>query len=478
MPTRVEIPGVGIVEFPDSMTPEQIRVKAGELSSRGSGAAVATPPAGTPPTDVRGFFGGVKQAVKQGALPVIGSVAGGIAGGMIASPTVAGVPAGVLAGEAVGGALGEGANQLLGITEPSAGQVAVSAMAPGAGRAVAAGAREAFRYGGRYLPGASVAAQEEGGAMIRALPQAIRPSAKASDLYAIVEQFDPKIQTINLQQALGKVLSHEYKVADKLRSDPIVSGVQSLHDLIAQTPGGELSFQVLRANLQRLGALSGKTARSGDVEHGAYKALVRAAHEDLEAAAAGGMAALPATQALREANRAAAKEFAQEELADIVTKVGFGKRANMLDLTGQQELREIRPGKILDAIRATTPEAKQFRKSLDPAEYREIEATLKELVGIRPLPPVQGAQFGSGRTLGRATFGSAAGLLLGGSPEATAVGGAVAAYGPQVIANALMTSWGRRTLIGLTKSGRMSLDHRTLSLLAAGLAAQAGVEAR
>lgn len=135
MAKNVDIPGVGVVEFPDSMSDQDIStsIKTKILPSvktspppqvstntpttptpaQPSSPTQTTPPPGGPkPQKESLIHGAARETI--GALPAIGGTLGGIAGGAMGAPTGAGLPVGAMAGAAAGTAAGVTARQLIG----------------------------------------------------------------------------------------------------------------------------------------------------------------------------------------------------------------------------------------------------------------------------------------------------------------------------------------------------------------------------
>lgn len=104
MPDKIiEIPNVGRIAFPDSMTPDQINAAAAKLYAEKNPSH--------PPPDPKHSW--VDTAVDW--LPTVGGVAGGVIGGIggtVGGMGVGGVP-GAVGGATLGGAAGEAAKQLI-----------------------------------------------------------------------------------------------------------------------------------------------------------------------------------------------------------------------------------------------------------------------------------------------------------------------------------------------------------------------------
>lgn len=126
MPTRVQVEGRGVVEFPDGMSEQDMRSALEQLA----------PSAEPKPASW------VEKATSW--LPTAGGIAGGIVGGIggtVGGVGVGGVP-GAIGGAAMGGATGEAARQLInraaGAKAPaSAGEAATGIVLQGAGQGAA-----------------------------------------------------------------------------------------------------------------------------------------------------------------------------------------------------------------------------------------------------------------------------------------------------------------------------------------------------
>jgi hypothetical protein len=388
-------------------------------------------------------------------FPTAGAIIGGVGGGAL------GGPPGAVGGEMLGSGAGEWLNQATGITEPSLPQTLLNMAAPGIMRGALTGSRVG-RGAYRGFP-------EETTAIGRELPASIEVATPSRTLYAIVEKYNPAIKTDNLQAAITKLKGNETLLGEMgLERAGLEKMLTKMEEKIASSPTGEMNFQQLRAGLQRVGELTGESARQGGVEHGAYKLLTRAFHDDLEAAALQGNPALPAVRFLTAANRAAGREFAQKDLADIIAKsITYKGGAGFLN-----------PDAVLTVLnRGTDRKVMKFLRALDPAEVETITETLKALAKIRS--GRAGATLGTG-ALEAAGSGAAGlgGYFLGfpgigaGLPGAIAgAAGAQAIIPAKVITQALFDPVGRELLKrSIGSGGRFS--GQAIGLLGAALANQ------
>ncbi len=382
----------------------------------------------------------IGKFAKQAALPTIGS-AGGM---MLGAP---GGPAGMLIGESAGGALGELTNQILGITEPSKTAIGLSAAAPGVARGAFALAREGLRRGAKYLPGAGVAAQEQAVQAARQLPGKITVERPAEEIFDEIASTgtNPLVPVSGLERAIAKLEAEEAKVsAASLKNKSITSMIEDFREVIRANQGG-IPFEELRANLKRINAKVRDTRQADNELHGAYKLVRGGIQEDLGRAAQAGT---PEAKLLGEANRAYRKESASEELGELVESAITTRSDGFVSLN---------PGRLLDKIRKD----EYLQKSMDPSELAAIRDALHQMTQLPKLPAQAGAQFGSGRVVGRGAVGYAA---MG------ELGAAAAAYGPQLIARALMTDRGRTTITRLMSEGGGMLDAKKMAMLGQALA--------
>lgn len=108
---RVNVPGVGVVNFPDTMSEEQIAAAIQTITPQAAHEPNAAPPA-APMVNVGGRGTGLDVRTSQrrmtAALPTLGSMGGAALGGLT-SPVTG--PVGPVAGAALGGGLGESLRQ-------------------------------------------------------------------------------------------------------------------------------------------------------------------------------------------------------------------------------------------------------------------------------------------------------------------------------------------------------------------------------
>lgn len=461
MATTVSIPGVGDVDFPDSMSPQEIKVQAQAIQAGKVKYRSATPtPAPTALAQTRGEEYDFGPMVRRAALPTIGGAIGGAIGGLAATPSVLGVPAGVLGGEAVGSAAGEGLNQIFGIggSQPSATGLAEAAAGPGVGRAVGGAVKGLLSGAMRYLPGGGVGLQEAGARRMEDLVKSFRPDVDLDQLGSVVKQFNVQIPMAKMASTLDDMITHERNLTKGATQDTsVLRMAQALRDKI-NAGGGSLDFQDIRNEVSRLGAMTGIAARKGETTQSeAAKRIFAAARDDFDAAVAQGQPGRPAVEALKEFNQAWRKTQAADELQDAMLNKGVIR-------TRDDGLREIHVQRMQELLRKD----KFLRESLSPQDLAEVTAVVDKLRGIPILPPQAGQQFGAGQTAVRGAIGYVAGSGLGLEPGTAA---AIAGAAPWIISRAMMTKPGRALVLKIIEE-RGVLDHASLAVLGAAVGAQ------
>ena len=400
---------------------------------------------------------GATGFLKRAALPTAGAVVGGMV-----SPGM-GIPLGGMAGEA--------ANQILGITEPSLTQVGLQGIVPMAAKGGAA----ALQRAPKMLPGASAALQEEGAATARGLPNVIAPPARSSAmLYENLKSYnDVSIDTPHLVKEVNHLRAMEQKIAEGLKSEPLLKVTGGLKEKAGATPAkmeaGKivdaqghpilrevapakergLTFGDFKENFERLGKKIGATDEPE--LKGAYKSLYRSMLDDLESASK--LAKGEPAKLFKEARTAYKREFARMDFAEAIEKRGINKAGEYLD--------QVNPNAIARWIKSD--DAKFFREAVTSQEMQSIERTLKQLSQIPTVPVKRGAPIGSGRRIATLGLGAGIGGYAGGG-----LGAAVGAYamdkGSDLIARALMSDTGRKALIKIVTAngGRFGQDEAAL----------------
>jgi hypothetical protein len=253
---------------------------------------------------------------------------------------------------------GEAANQGLGITEPSGTSVLLNGVLPGVGHLLGQITNGAARWAGARLPGASSTLHEMAAEQLGKIPGAIQPKATAESLYKIADSFSPRIDMPGLIATADKVLSREQQAAAGLKLPGLTKTAESL----SGAAQGGMPFQDVRVNLRRVGDKIRQLRDTGGEELGAYKQMWRSMMDDMEAAAASGHPAEAAVHALKAANAAMKREYAAEELGDILTKKALAIRGDLGFMRNGEPQVQVNFNKALKEIRAS----EDIKKSLTP----------------------------------------------------------------------------------------------------------------
>lgn len=432
----VRVPGVGIVGFPADMPEAEIQKTLAEFTQKDRGTFGRA-------------VGSATEIVGKSILPTAGGAVGGFMGG----------PAGM----ALGSGAGELANQALGFTEPSATDALVATVMPsvvgGAARLGGAAAKAAIRR----LPGAAFTMHEMAAESLGKIPGSLAPAQSSDELYALVSKFNPKIKADQLKAAAERLAATEEGLSKGLSNDEIRNVGRGLVNLIDQN-GGEVPFDVLRTELRRIGERVGSSARTGGEPYGAYKDLFKQGYNDLEKAAGAGNEAMPAVQALKQANAARKMEFVVDDLSELFSVKGGGISPRPDGAGVQVNFR-----KIITAVERN----EDIKKTLGADAYKAMVDDLTRMWKATPnLPAVAGTDAGSKRILQSTGafggLGTAAGMYFGGPTGAViggGLGGAAGAAGPAILGRLVATSTGRKVLQGMLESNGGSITPEMLSLL-------------
>lgn len=476
----VNVPGIGTVNFPDSMSeaeitaalkkmtapPERTPVRdqvpeellsplptGGELSSLRRILSMGDPAlTGEPPPDV---------VSRESVAPTVGGLAGRMIGTRLGSPML---------GEAGGAMAGEGVNQMLGVTEPSLKDILLAGGLSLAGDVVGKG----VTAGLRRLPGAPAVLHEAAAEKLPAIATRHAPAQTAESLYAIVRRQNPPIPIGRLHGAVLKVKNELAAPLSKAGEDSqLRTLVNDIEREIVTTPGQELPFERLWATQKRISDMIDATETKGGQAHGALELLKKSINESFNQAAAVGNPALPAVAALRAANAANAREGVVKDLTKLFSEegAGIGIRSDIGTMgTGGPQL-EIRPNSLLKQIGKS-----DIKKFLPPGEYEALRRDLTEMGKELPaLGAMRGADAGSklriGRIAGSGATGTLIGALTGADPSTAAliggsVGTLIGAWAPEIIAKAVVSPPGRALLRRLTQQGGGRLTQAGLATLA------------
>jgi len=452
-PIRVGVPGVGVVEFPEGTSQEEIQ------------AAISTKKAPfgiTPLQQAQGLLraeglesgpeAGIRAGIKRAALPIAATAAAGAAG-----PALGLGVAGTAALEGLAGLGAFGANVGLGIEEFSPGQAVLSGAAPPISRAVG-GVVGLLK---KRIPGTAVALQEEAASGLRALAGRYRPIKIADQLFDELAQTNPslRIPTSSLRSTSKKLLMEEQAAAGASKS-LVSKEVQSLADDLSKLK--DLSPNQMRVVLKRLGQKTGSVrGLISTEEREAAKAAYKALQEDVESAIKAGGDAGEAALILKMARDSIRRERAVAELGDVIETGIFKREGDLLE--------SVKPKKILEAFQKN----RIMRESFSKEEQKQIVDAVSAYRGLPGLPPAAGPFAGAGRPL-TAGAGAAAAARMIGAEEGTATTiGLTFAAAPWLIARASTTEPGRALMRRLMIS-KGFLDHRGLAILGAYIRAQSG----
>ena len=403
------------------------------------------------------------QTIEPMVLPTAGNVVGGLLGGGIGTGLGGMTIPGMMAGESLGGALGEGANQLLGITEPSLTQIGIAAAAPPAIR----GAIGGLKAGIARIPGAAVELQALGTKMAKEMAgKSIEPSGTSDELGQMLSQMSKLgmesghygpvlIPSGNLLRTSKELLEREMRVpVESSRDASVLKLAEEAKHLAEMNPGG-IPIDTFQSLKSRLGRDSAFDATKPKGLQSANKQLFASLEHDLDVAAkTGDTQVAPVLQAFTQAVKL---EKTREELAEHIAK----KIIQPQQTTG---LEYVNAKSLMQHLKSD----KRIR-GLPMDQQEDLKATASMLLKIPSLPPP--GQFGSGRAVGRAGLVGAGTLYATGDPTMSSIAGGIAAGAPQVISYALTTTPGRALMRALLQSNQGTLTHKSLSILSSFMAA-------
>jgi hypothetical protein len=395
------------------------------------------------------------QSVDEAVLPTGGNIIGGAFGGGVGAPFGMAIP-GAIAGESIGGALGEGANQLLGITQPSLTNIGMAAVAPPAIR----GAIGAAKAGIARIPGAAVELQALGTKMAKQMAgKSIEPSGTSQELFTMLKQMSDDgakqgmgpilIPQKHLLQTSKDILEREMRVPIESSRDSSVLKLAEEAKHLAETNPDGIPIEAFQSLKSRFGRDSAFDTTKPKSSQAANKQLFASLERDLDEAVKGG--GTPAADMLKAATQASKLEMTRDELADHIARKIVQPQQN----TG---LEYVNAKGLMQHLKND----KRIR-GLPLDQQDDLKATASMLLKIPNLPPP--GQFGSGRAVGRAGLVGAGTLYATGDPTMSSIAGGIAAGAPQVISYALTTTPGRALMRALLESNQGTLTHKALSIL-------------
>lgn len=366
--------------------------------------------------------GFMERFIKPAVLPTAGSIAGAAFGGGVGTPFGMTIPGGI-AGASAGSALGEAANQALGITEPSLGQIGMAAAVPAAIGTATALARPLVRMipTSRAAQTLNALAPDEAAGRLATL----EPKIPSRFLFG---QATAQRVLIPVNKAVGVIddmlddLTLPSKGVQKVNSQAI-SYLKGLKAKIATQPQG-ISPAVLQKELEGAGQIIKSIKTRGGSGTGAVKNVFKALIDDLDDVIKSSHPSQPASQTLRTARDVFKREAVIGEMKDSIeaaTKVLRGQGANV-QFNANLVLKDLGKNEF-------------YKDAFTAAERTEIEGLFKLLNKIPALRPGAGAQFGSGRVaemVRSGSIGGGIGVLSGGGPGAV-VGTAIGTVVPPTV---------------------------------------------
>lgn len=462
---RVELPDGQIWEFPPSMSDDDIgKVIQQQYQPKAPAAETPMPflpdPSGrgmiipTSPEALRGLMEGIETGTKAVAPYAIGAA---VPMGATSTALRLGGRAAAMVAEPLASYGARKLNVALGLEKPGVvGDIAAAGLP-----AVVRGAGQVLKKGARFLPGAGAARHELAVDAVREIPELLKPPTAANELYDVVRQYGLRIPAPALDKTASALSSVQSLLARGLKNPDVKHITEGLQDLIRQHDG-KVPFDVLHANLQEIGQRIGDLRLHGGKEYGALKKLYHALMDDLEVASSKATGSLTgadrAMTALREAHRAARREFLADEMDDIV-ELGIRTRPD--------GFREIRGAMSVNAFDKKLRTDERFAKSFLPGEAEEFRKSLMELTKLPVLLPPPGVQFGSGPSVFRGTAGYTLASILG-ADQATAgtIGGATAMT-HMLISRAMMSGPGRAALRQILGRSRVLAPEDMIGLIGA-----------
>jgi hypothetical protein len=422
------------------------------------------------------------QMGKQMALPVLGDVIGtglGVAAAPFVGPAAIPLTLALRGGFSAGG---EYLNQRLGITEPSAGQIALQGAIPTL-FAAAAHAPGGLRAGAKITPPSTRGAEflNRIGAEETRLHLGRLQGPDPGPLFQRVAQAGGSFHTGGTMQAIQQELGNLTQSANgQTLYGRTIDVLNNLQNKLIQS-GGSLSPMEFQAELRDLGAAmrtaEGRTVNK--VEQGALKKVYGQLAEALDVTAQSNMPNGVTARELLDARKLVKR---QSVLDDIEESLGNAEKL----MRGQGDNIQFNANAVLRDLK-NNPFWTGAKGGKNPAftaqEKKEFEELLTLMNKLPALQPGAGVNAGSMRKMQRGMMagsaGTAGGLYSGGDPMVTAAAAAagaaiptLAAFG-RVVGIALRTETGRKELRGLLRQPGITIPDIVGSLSAALTASQA-----
>lgn len=395
---------------------------------------------------------GVGQFLKEAAIPTATAAGGAALGSLLG-------PGGTVGGGVIGGGLGEGINQALGITEPSAGNIALSAGGALLGPGVQKGAQLAKRgalAAAKVIPGVSGVLKQPVVQSIRRLPSKFLPETGSKQLFGELEGLaETNVKFPKTIALMDELAAQEERIIPGLQSEAIKrserggasklsSGQPEVIDPVRQAqgfpsvvrraiPDAGVPFEVGQDNVRRLGQRI-RQAEAGVTQEdaGSLKRLRGAFMDDMDAATVH----LPK---LKQANAAFKSEMAVDELTSMIEK-------GLREVGGKSDIQDFSATTVINKLRLiTNPKNpndydKLFTKGLGKENLTKLRETLDKINDMGPVSFSFGSGGGRAGSLVMQSIPAAAGgtigALVGGAPGA-AIGALGGAMLPGMIAEGL-----------------------------------------
>lgn len=441
------------------LTDEQVALQARQQATQDA-LAQGPPPSQPAAPESGGNF--LSQYVKPAVLPTGMGIAGSALGTGLGTPFGLSIPGGVIGG-GLGSGLGEAANQALGITEPSLGNIVSATAVP---MAIGAGVEAVrpfmpFMNVGKAAMTLNALAPEEAAARVAQLA----PKIPASTLFKQATASQVKIPMNRAAHTIDGMLDDLTNVSTGVQraNSQVINYLKGLKNLLTTTEQG-LTPLALQRELEGAGNVIKSVNTKGGTGSGAIKKVFEAMVKDLDDAVKMANPAQPAAQTLQAARNAFKRESVMREIGDSIE--GATKM-----LRGQGEHVQFNANAVLKDISKN----RFYTEALTPAERGEVEGLLKLLNKIPALRPGAGQQAGSMRVnemLRSSAIGGGAGALYGGGVGAAA-GAAAGAAVPVVaefgknVATAMQMQTGRALMKELLTQSKGIATPQVASIIAA-----------
>lgn len=397
-----------------------------------------------------------------------------------AGPMVMGVQLSRLLAEMGLSALGEAVNQMTGITERSRSDVAISGVAPAAGRAIGGviirGTKGLVRAGfHRPFALAEVSkATEEALKYPTALKASLLSGPTSKELFAEVRSLGAANVEIPLMRTFGAAQELETRMAGTLKGIKTLGGSERARTLRAaqqlveelqpqRGPTGQfisgtkkVDFEVLEGNLSELNSVIDSAHHQGNNRIvAAGKRLKAAIFEDIDNAAD------PLVGPLKVKYKEATKTFRMEKAIDTIDDliVNNAKREQ-----GFGSVKFLRGSQLADKFDALVRDDPLFTGSFSVTERNAIGKAFEKWARL----PRTGMETGDVVIMGAA--GGVIGRTIGGGAAEAAAAGAITSIAvSRVVAHAIANPVWRDRLLKIAIDNKGFLDRPAIAVLASGM---------